>query len=94
MAGILLIVILYSCIPANQLMTEDLLQDLALYKKSHEKAISVAARSLIGLFREVCIGSASITCIYCFLHLFKFFYNYTRVKLTTSLLVDLSILTG
>lgn len=34
-------------------MNEDLLQDLALYKKSHEKAVSVAARSLIGLFREV-----------------------------------------
>lgn len=34
-------------------MTEDLLQDLALYKKSHEKAVSVAARSLIMLFREV-----------------------------------------
>jgi len=34
-------------------MTEELLQDLALYKKSHEKAISAAARSLIALFREV-----------------------------------------
>lgn len=34
-------------------MTEDLLQDLALYKKSHEKAVSIAARSLITLFREV-----------------------------------------
>jgi len=34
-------------------MNEDLLQDLALYKKSREKAVSVAARSLIGLFREV-----------------------------------------
>ncbi|KAI4347700.1 hypothetical protein L6164_008486 [Bauhinia variegata] len=31
-----------------------LLQDLALYKKSHEKSVSVAARSLIALFREVC----------------------------------------
>ena len=36
-----------------QLMNEDLLQDLALYKKSREKAVSIAARSLIGLFREV-----------------------------------------
>lgn len=34
-------------------MNEDLLQDLALYKKSREKAVSVAARSLIGLYREV-----------------------------------------
>lgn len=34
-------------------MTEDLLQDLVLYKKSHEKAVSSAARSLISLFREV-----------------------------------------
>jgi hypothetical protein len=34
-------------------MNEDLLQDLALYKKSHEKGVSIAARSLIALFREV-----------------------------------------
>lgn len=39
--------------PVLQLMTEELLQDLALYKKSHEKAISAGARSLIALFREV-----------------------------------------
>lgn len=37
-------------------MTEELLQDLALYKKSHEKAVSIAARSLIGLFREVSLS--------------------------------------
>uniref|UniRef100_A0A9I9DS88 Protein SDA1 n=1 Tax=Cucumis melo TaxID=3656 RepID=A0A9I9DS88_CUCME len=42
------------CMRMPLLMTEDLLQDLALYKKSHEKAISIAARSLIGLFREYC----------------------------------------
>ncbi|XP_059447914.1 uncharacterized protein LOC132179250 [Corylus avellana] len=42
------------CLRIPLLMTEDLLQDLALYKKSHEKAVSVAARSLITLFREVC----------------------------------------
>lgn len=36
-----------------QMMNEDLLQDLVLYKKSHEKAVSIAARSLITLFREV-----------------------------------------
>ncbi|THU64032.1 hypothetical protein C4D60_Mb01t22160 [Musa balbisiana] len=35
-------------------MNEDLLQDLVLYKKSHEKAVSSAARSLITLFREIC----------------------------------------
>ncbi|XVF85100.1 hypothetical protein PTKIN_Ptkin17bG0091300 [Pterospermum kingtungense] len=42
------------CLRMPLLMTEDLLQDLALYKKSHEKAVSSAARSLITLFREVC----------------------------------------
>ncbi|EEF47597.1 protein SDA1 homolog [Ricinus communis] len=42
------------CLRMPLLMTEDLLQDLVLYKKSHEKAISAAARSLMILFREVC----------------------------------------
>ncbi|KAH1075612.1 hypothetical protein J1N35_027940 [Gossypium stocksii] len=42
------------CLRMPLLMTEDLLQDLVLYKKSHEKAVSAAARSLITLFREVC----------------------------------------
>ncbi|XP_021901267.1 protein SDA1 homolog [Carica papaya] len=42
------------CMRMPLLMTEDLLQDLVLYKKSHEKAVSAAARSLIVLFREVC----------------------------------------
>ena len=41
-------------------MTEDLLQDLVLYKKSHEKAVSTAARSLITLFREVLDLSLSL----------------------------------
>ncbi|XP_010476307.1 PREDICTED: protein SDA1 homolog [Camelina sativa] len=41
------------CLRIHDLMTEELLQDLALYKKSHEKAISAAARSLIALFREI-----------------------------------------
>ncbi|XP_020973426.1 protein SDA1 homolog isoform X2 [Arachis ipaensis] len=36
-----------------ELMNEDLLRDLASYKKDREKAVSVAARSLIGLFREL-----------------------------------------
>lgn len=42
------------CLRIPLLMTEDLLQDLVLYKKSHEKAISTAARSLVTLFREIC----------------------------------------
>ncbi|XP_022855527.1 protein SDA1 homolog isoform X2 [Olea europaea var. sylvestris] len=44
------------CFPLirSQLMIEDLLQDLVLSKKSHEKAVSSAARSLVTLFREVC----------------------------------------
>ncbi|ESQ35502.1 hypothetical protein EUTSA_v10006828mg [Eutrema salsugineum] len=41
------------CLRIHELMTEELLQDLALYKKNHEKAISAAARSLIALFREI-----------------------------------------
>lgn len=41
------------CLRIPLLMTEDLLQDLVLYKKSHEKAVSTAARSLITLFREI-----------------------------------------
>ncbi|GLT94661.1 hypothetical protein SLE2022_123900 [Rubroshorea leprosula] len=42
------------CLRMPLLMTEELLQDLALYKKSHEKAVSAASRSLIALFRQVC----------------------------------------
>lgn len=42
------------CLRMPLLMNEDLLQDLALYKKSHEKAVSIAARCLITLFREIC----------------------------------------
>ncbi|CAN8274003.1 unnamed protein product [Cochlearia groenlandica] len=43
------------CLRIPELMTEDLLRDLAMYKKdySHEKAISAASRSLIALFREI-----------------------------------------
>lgn len=41
------------CLRIHELMTEELLQDLALYKKEHEKAISAGARSLIALFREI-----------------------------------------
>nr|KAJ0222207.1 hypothetical protein LSAT_V11C200072720 [Lactuca sativa] len=36
-----------------QLMTEDLLQDLVLYKKLQEKPVSSTPRSLISLFREI-----------------------------------------
>ena len=46
-------------------MTEDLLQDLVLYKKSHEKAVSTAARSLITLFREVLDLSLSLSLCLC-----------------------------
>ncbi|EPS67162.1 hypothetical protein M569_07614, partial [Genlisea aurea] len=42
------------CLRMPLLMTEDLLQDLVLYRKSQEKAVSSAARSLLTLFREVC----------------------------------------
>ncbi|KAJ8899166.1 hypothetical protein K2173_011953 [Erythroxylum novogranatense] len=42
------------CLRMPLLMTKDLLQDLVLYKKTHEKAVSVAARSLMTLFREIC----------------------------------------
>ncbi|KAJ8755048.1 hypothetical protein K2173_016541 [Erythroxylum novogranatense] len=42
------------CLRVPLLMTEDLLQDLVLYKKTHKKAVSVAARSLMTLFREIC----------------------------------------
>ncbi|XP_073141882.1 uncharacterized protein [Henckelia pumila] len=42
------------CVRMPLLMTEDLLQDLVLYRNSHEKAVSSAARSLLSLFREVC----------------------------------------
>ncbi|PIA30349.1 hypothetical protein AQUCO_05600053v1 [Aquilegia coerulea] len=42
------------CLRIPLLMTEDLLQDLVQYKKSPEKAVSTAARSLIVLFREIC----------------------------------------
>ncbi|KAK9090261.1 hypothetical protein Sjap_023438 [Stephania japonica] len=42
------------CLRMPLLMTEELLQDLVLYKKSHEKSVSTAARSLMMLFREIC----------------------------------------
>ncbi|CAN0896317.1 Protein SDA1 homolog [Linum grandiflorum] len=42
------------CLRIPLLMTEDLLQDLVLYRKQHEKAVSAAARSLLVLFREIC----------------------------------------
>lgn len=42
------------CLRMPLLMTEDLLQDLILYRKSHEKSVSSSARSLLTLFREIC----------------------------------------
>lgn len=56
------------------MMNEDLLQDLVLYKKSHEKAVSIAARSLITLFREVryvLADSASVLSFTILYHLAK-----------------------
>ncbi|GAB2215483.1 hypothetical protein Droror1_Dr00019869 [Drosera rotundifolia] len=44
---------IFSCL-LLELMTKELLQDLVLYKKSHDKAVSSAARSLVTLFREIC----------------------------------------
>ncbi|KAK4725724.1 hypothetical protein R3W88_030641 [Solanum pinnatisectum] len=42
------------CLRMPLLMTEDLLQDLVLYRKLNDKAVSASARSLLTLFREVC----------------------------------------
>ncbi|EFJ18121.1 hypothetical protein SELMODRAFT_113277 [Selaginella moellendorffii] len=36
-----------------EIMTRDLLEDLSMYKKSREKAVSAAANSIIGLYRQV-----------------------------------------
>ncbi|KAG6437159.1 hypothetical protein SASPL_102070 [Salvia splendens] len=41
------------CLRMPLLMTEELLQDLVLYRKSHEKAVSASSRSLLTLFREI-----------------------------------------
>lgn len=41
------------CARMPLIMTRELLHDLALYKKSHEKAVSSAARSIIAIFRQV-----------------------------------------
>lgn len=65
-------------------MSEELLQDLALYKKSHEKAVSIAARSLIGLFREVRL---SLLFIYFFLDLF----GEVSLSLSSSLATSLDV---
>nr|GEX58609.1 protein SDA1 homolog [Tanacetum cinerariifolium] len=50
------------CLRIPLLMTEDLLQDLVQYKKSHEKAVPFATRSLILLFREVAIVEQLVIC--------------------------------
>ncbi|KAF3780447.1 SDA1-like protein [Nymphaea thermarum] len=42
------------CLRIPLLMTEELLQDLVLYRSSREKAVSSAARSLMSLFRQLC----------------------------------------
>eukprot|EP00898_Chlorokybus_atmophyticus_P003513 jgi/Chlat1/4162/Chrsp27S04233 len=41
------------CARAPLVMTEELLQDLVMYKKSHDKGTSNAARALIALYRQV-----------------------------------------
>lgn len=38
---------------ALQIMTPELLTDLALYKKNREKAVAAAARSIISVYRQV-----------------------------------------
>lgn len=81
-------------------MTEDLLQDLVLYKKSHEKAVSTAARSLITLFREVLDLSLSLfVCLHvcvcahasaCMINLSRLTISYTlSLKKLYLLLADL-----
>ncbi|KAL6523149.1 hypothetical protein OROHE_016444 [Orobanche hederae] len=42
------------CLRMPLLMTEELLQNLVLYRKSHEKAVSASAQSLLTLFRKIC----------------------------------------
>ena len=41
------------CMRQPNVMNEDLLQDLAQYKKDRNKGVSMAARSLIGVYREI-----------------------------------------
>ena len=41
------------CVRQPLVMREELLRDLAQYKKDRDKGVSMAARSLIGLFREL-----------------------------------------
>lgn len=41
------------CMRMPLIMTRELLTDLALYKKSREKAVSSAARSIVAIFRQV-----------------------------------------
>jgi hypothetical protein len=41
------------CMRIPLIMTKELLTDLALYKKSREKAVSAAARSIIAVYRQV-----------------------------------------
>ncbi|MCO5576097.1 hypothetical protein L7F22_029904 [Adiantum nelumboides] len=41
------------CMRMPLIMTRELLTDLALYKKSREKAVSSAARSIVAIFRQI-----------------------------------------
>lgn len=44
------------CVRVPMVMSEDLLSDLAMYKSYRDKEVSLAARGLISLFREVAPG--------------------------------------
>jgi hypothetical protein len=44
------------CMRVPLVITEELLQDLTSYKKDRDRGVRMAARSLIGLFRELAPG--------------------------------------
>ena len=44
------------CMRVPLVITEELLQDLTAYKKDRDRGVRMAARSLIGLFRELAPG--------------------------------------
>jgi protein SDA1 len=48
------------CMRMPLIMTKELLTDLALYKKSREKAVSAAARSIIAVYRQVLIHCTEV----------------------------------
>lgn len=48
------------CMRIPLIMTKELLTDLALYKKSREKAVSAAARSIISVYRQVLLHCLTV----------------------------------